>query len=322
MQTFRIESVGNFERKLRNMIDFTSMVPTFVITLREGVEAALVVGIVLAYLQKAEQSQLNAWVWRGVISGLGASALVGAAFVALFQAVAAVNPAYAPVMKPLLQATFSVVAIALLSWMLIWMTQQSRQLKAQVEGAVSASLTSGQQAGWGIFTLIFFAVLREGFETVIFLAAKFPQGVLPLVGAIAGGISAVAIGVLLFQLGIKINLRRFFQVMGIFLLLIVAGLVVSCLAHLDLAFTRLATLHPEWSLCLGDPVAANSSCLLGALWWNTSQILPARQFPGVILHTLLGYEDHVYRLEAISYIGFLIGVGSLYLRSLTGWQAK
>jgi high-affinity iron transporter len=302
------------------MFDLTPALPTFVITLREGVEAALVVGIVLAYLKKAERSQLNSWVYGGVAAGLVASGLVGVAFAWTFQVVGTTNQTYAPVLKPLLEGVFSIVAIALLSWMLVWMTQQSRLLKAQIEGAVNTSL-SGGAAGWGILGLIFFAVLREGFETVIFIAAKFQQGPMPIVGAIAGLIVAVGIGVLLFQLGVKINLRLFFQVMGMFLLLIVAGLVVSTLAHLNLAFSRLAVLDPAASICFSQPVLANASCLLGPLLWDTHRILPAREFPGIILHILFGYEDRVFLAEAVGYGLFLAIVGNLYLRSLGGWTA-
>lgn len=302
------------------MIDLTPALPTFVITLREGVEAALVVGIVLAYLKKAEQTHLNRWVWNGVVSGLLASGLVGLIFAALFQAVGSANQTYAPVMKPLLEGVFSIVAIAMLSWMLIWMTQQSRLLKTQIEGAVSSTLESGSGAGWGVFMLVFFAVLREGFETVIFIAAKFQQGTTPILGAIAGIVVAVAIGVLLFQLGIKINLRVFFQVMGIFLLLIVAGLVVSTLAHIDLALSRFALIHPSASVCLG--AIADSSCILGTLLWDTRNWLPEKQFPGIILHTLFGYEDQFYLIEAIAYGLFWLVIGRLYLRSLSGWQPQ
>ncbi len=303
------------------MIDFTTALPTFVITLREGVEASLVVGIVLAYLSKAGQSRLNSWVYGGIGAGLIASALVGILFVLVFQTVGATNQTYAPVMKPLLQSLFSVVAIALLSWMLIWMTQQSRQLKGELEGAISTTLKSDSRAGWGIFGLIFFAVLREGFETVVFIAAKFQQGWIPIAGAIAGILVAIGIGLLLFRLGVKINLRLFFQVMGIFLLLIVAGLVVSALAHLDAALTYLTQINPSAAVCFTNPLAKNASCLLGPILLDTRAFLPERQFPGIILHTLFGYEDQLYLVEAIAYVLFLAIVGSLYLRSLAGWKA-
>ena len=299
------------------MIDLTPALPTFVITLREGVEAALVVGIVLAYLAKAGQTRLNAWVYGGVGVGLLASVAVGLLFTWGLNASGSANQTYAPVFKPLLEGVFSVVAIAMLSWMLIWMTQQSRLLKKQIEGTVSLALADST-AGWGVFWLIFFAVLREGFETVLFIAAKFQQGAIPIVGAIAGIIVAVGIGILLFQFGVKINLRLFFQAMGIFLLFIVAGLVLSALAHVDTALMRLAEIQPSASLCLNFS-APQSSCILGPLLWDTSRWLPERQFPGILLHTLFGYEDQIYLVQAIAYGLFLTSVGSIYLQSIAGW---
>ncbi|MEX0272162.1 FTR1 family protein [Leptolyngbyaceae cyanobacterium UHCC 1019] len=302
------------------MIDLTPALPTFVITLREGVEAALVVGIVLAYLAKAGQTRLKAWVYGGVGVGLLASGVVGCVFLLGLNAVGSTNQGYAPILKPLLEGAFSIVAIAMLSWMLIWMTQQSRLLKKQIEGTVSSALADST-ADWGIFWLIFFAVLREGFETVLFIAAKFQQGVIPIVGAIAGIVVAVGIGVLLFQFGVKINLRLFFQAMGIFLLLIVAGLVLSALAHIDIGLARLAEIHPSTSLCFKFS-ASQSSCILGPLLWDTSQWLPERQFPGILLHTLLGYEDQIYLVQAIAYSLFLVSIGNIYLQSISGWGSK
>jgi high-affinity iron transporter len=296
------------------MVDFTSAVPTFVITLREGVEAGLVVGIVLAYLQKANQARLNAWVYGGVTSGLVASGLVGVLFVGLIQSAGMANQAYTPVMKPLLNGIFSVVAIVLLSWMLLWMTQQAKLLKAQVEGAVSQTLSSSG-AGWGIFGLVFFAVLREGFETVLFISAQLQAGWIPVAGAIAGILAATTLTVLLFKWGVKINLRQFFQVMGVFLLLIVAGLVVSALAHIDIALDRWAQVDAAANFCL-----TQASCILGAQVWDTRQVLPEKQFPGILLHTLFGYEDQLYLVQAVSYVGFWLTIGTTYLRSFTGWN--
>lgn len=305
-------------------MDFSSALPTFIITLREGVEAALVVGIVLAYLKKAKQSHLNTWVYGGIAGGLVVSAIVGLLFGLLLQALGSSNQKYTPVFEPLLEGVFSVAAIVMLSWMLVWMTQQARLLKGQVEGAISATLKGGNAAGWGIFGLIFFAVLREGFETVLFIAAKFQQGLVPALGATAGIVSAIAIGFLLFRWGVKINLRAFFLVMGIFLLLIVAGLVVSALGHFDVAISTLAQMdRKSEGLCFYyERFAKFPSCVLGPMVWNTSKVLPDGQFPGVILHTLFGYEDRLYLVQAIGYIVFLVTIGGIYLKSVTGWKLK
>ncbi|HBW57713.1 MAG TPA: hypothetical protein DEF27_07875, partial [Oscillatoriales bacterium UBA8482] len=206
-------------------MNITEALPTFFITLREGFEAALVVGIVLACLKKAEQSDLNPWVFSGVGAGIIASAIFGVLFGWLIQGIGTSEHPYAPVFGEFLEAGIGLFAIAMLSWMLIWMTQQSKSLKSEVEGAVKAAIDQSKTAaGWGIFGLIFIAVLREGLETVVFILATFEQGIMPAIGAVLGLLVAAGLGILLFKWGVKINIRLFFQFMGIFLLLIVAGL--------------------------------------------------------------------------------------------------
>ncbi|HEY9700553.1 MAG TPA: FTR1 family protein [Trichocoleus sp.] len=295
------------------MVDFSAALPTFVITLREGVEAALVVGIVLAYLNKASQTKLNPWVYAGIGAGILGSGLIGIGFSSLLLALETSDQPYMPIVKELLKTGFGVTAIGLLSWMLLWMTQQARLLKSEVEGAMTAVLQQSTGAGWGIFGLITIAVLREGFETVLFIAANFQQGWVAAIGAVAGLIGATGIGILLFQLGVKINLRQFFQVMGVLLLLIVSGLVIGALRHLDKAAALLTQLNPQISLC----TSSGSSCLLGPLVWDASQVLPDRQFPGIILKALFGYTQTLYLAQAIGYLLFLSLVGGIYLNSIT-----
>jgi high-affinity iron transporter len=301
-------------------MDFSAALPTFVITLREGVEAALVVGIVLAFLKKSKQTKLNPWVYAGVGAGIAASALVGVLFGWLIPTLGAANPKYTPVVEPLLEGVFSVVAIAMLSWMLIWMTRQARFIKTEVEGTLTAALKQSNGAGWGVFSLIFIAVLREGFETVLFIAANFQQGLIPAFGAILGLVTAVGIGVLLFKWGVKINIRLFFKVMGVLLLLIVAGLVVSALAHFDVAIASLAQMDRQSeSLCFYyERFTKNHSCILGPRVWDTSKILPDDQFPGLILKTLFGYRQDLFLVQAVAYVVFLLTIGGIYFRSLGG----
>lgn len=305
-------------------MNFSAALPTFVITLREGVEAALVVGIVLALLKKAKQSRLNNRVYAGVGAGIVASALIGVLFGVIIQALSAVDPRYTPVVEPLLEAVFGVIAIAMLSWMLIWMTRQARSLKAEVEGNITSALNNNSAAGWGIFSLIFIAVLREGFETVLFIAANFQQGFFPALGAVSGLVCAIAIGFALFKWGIKINIRLFFQVMGVLLLLIVAGLAVSALAHFDTAIATLAQMDRQSaSLCFYyERFTKNPSCILGPRVWDTSKILPDDQFPGLILKALFGYRQDIFLVQAAAYVVFLVTVGGLYFRSLGIGSAK
>jgi high-affinity iron transporter len=298
-------------------MNLSDALPTFFVTLREGVEAALVVGIVLAALKKANQSRLNLWVYAGIFVGLLSSALVGAIFLSIIQTLEVANQLYAPVIKPLLEAIISTVAIALLSWMLIWMTQQARQVKSTVESVVDTTLNQGTAAGWGVFSLILAAVLREGFETVLFIAAQFQAGVMPVMGAMGGLVTATGIGVLLFKWGVKINLRLFFQIMGVVLLLIVGGLILSALKNFDAAAATYAQLNPAQDWCIySEQKAGYVSCILGPLAWDTSAILSDRQFPGIVLRTLFGYRERLYMLQVGSYVLFWLTVGTLYFQSL------
>jgi high-affinity iron transporter len=293
-------------------VDISAALPTFVITLREGVEAALVVGIVLALIQKAQQPQLKPWVYFGLASGLVGSIFVGVSLSALLQGLQASEQPYAVVLLPFLKVGFSVVAIAMLTWMLIWMTQQARTAKTEIEGAVTQIIAANGKAEWGIWTLIFVAVLREGIETALFIVAQIQSGWAAVVGAIAGLTVATGIGWALFALGIRINLKQFFQVMGVFLLLIVGGLVIGATKQLDAA---LITLNPFVvpNLC---PTLPEGSCILGSLLWDGHLILPDRQFPGILLKTFLGYRDRLFVGQAIAYLIFMTTASTLYGFSL------
>ncbi|MBE9158995.1 FTR1 family iron permease [Nodosilinea sp. LEGE 06152] len=292
-------------------MDFTAALPTFLITLREGVEAALVVGIVLACLAKANRQVLNPWAYAGVGAGLAGSIMLGIALGMGLQQLQQGLPGLQMVIKPLLNVLFGAIAVILLSWMLLWMTRQSRSLKGELEGTVQSALDDTQTAGWSIFSLVCIAVLREGFETVLFVFTNVETSVAAGVGAIAGLLGAVLIGLALFGWGLRINLKRFFQIMGVLLLLIVGGLVISVCKNLDAALAAISQINPTADLCF-----AQDSCVLGPLLWDGSRVLSDRQFPGILLKTLLGYRDHLYLVQILAYLGFLVLVGTSYFRSL------
>lgn len=291
-------------------MDLTAALPTFIVTLREGFEAALVVGIVMACLKKAEQTRLYNWVYLGILGGIIASVAVGLLLKGVVSGVETAGGIYSPVIKQLLEGIFGLVALAMLSWMLLWMTKQAKSLKGEVEGAISSALNE-DNAGKAVFLLIFVAVVREGFETVLFILAKFQEDwALPAVGAVAGLTLAAIMGVALFSLGVRINIRLFFQVMGIFLLLIVGGLVMGALKHFDAALTLMSQLSTQnwcWS---------NESCILGTQVWDGSNILPDKQFPGIVLKALFGYRQTLYLGQIIAYVSFLAAVGTAYFQTL------
>jgi len=299
-------------------MDFSAALPIFAITLREGVEAALVVGIVMAYLKKADRSSLNSWVYGGIGIGVLASVAVGILLNWFLKQVESTDQAQAAFYGQLWQGILGIIAIAMLSWMLVWMTENAKALKGEIEGQIGKAIANEKNAGWAVFTLILIAVLREGFEVVIFISAKLQTGLVPIIGAIAGLVSAVAIGIALFQFGIRINLKVFFQAMGVFLLLIVAGLVISAIGHLDKAIATFAELS-QTSICFpASSTTEMSSCLLGGLVWDVHDILPDKQFPGILLKALFGFRDQLFFGQAIAYFTFLISAGFLYFQSLTG----
>jgi high-affinity iron transporter len=299
-------------------MDLISAVPTFILTLREGVEAALVVGIVMAYLKKSGQSYLKFWVYWAIGVGIAISAATGVAFQWVIQNLGAANQQYASSIEPALEGGFSVLAIIMLSWMLLWMNKHAKTLKQEVEGAVDSAVHAQAKNGWRIFGLVFFAIMREGFETVLFITSKVQQGIFPALGAVGGVVAAIIIGMLMFKWGVRLNIRKFFLIMGILLLLIISGLVVTSLAKFDQAVGALANSSREsQSMCFfyerfAKPV--DKDCILGPMVWNFSKVLPEEHFPGVIFSTLFGYVQRLYLVQAIGYVFFLTTVGSLYLQ--------
>jgi len=295
-------------------MDFAPALPTFFVTLREGVEAALVVGIVLACLGKAQQSQLNRWVYLGILAGLLGSLFTGILISNSVTQVEQALPNLEPIIEPLFDSLFCAVAIIMLSWMLLWMTRQARSLKGELEGEVIAAIQENDAAGITIFSLVCIAVLREGIETVLFIFTSVQQSGTAAIGAAGGLLGATLIGLALFKWGVRINLRVFFQVMGVLLLLIIGGLVISFFRNLDAAFLAISSFDPvNADLCISQ-----ASCILGPQLWDARAVLPDKQFPGVLLKTLLGYREQLFAGQALAYVLFLLTVGGTYFRSLGG----
>jgi len=284
-------------------MDISSALPTFVVTLREGFEASLQVGIILACLVKAKQTQLNRWVYQGASAGFVACVMLGLFFWEILQGI------QSTVVKELLEGGFGVVAIVMLSWMLIWMTQQAKSLQSDVEKKISQALADPKRGKLLVFLLVFIVVLKEGFEAVIYIATKFEQDwFLAGLGAISGVIVAVILGFLIFKWGINLNIRLFFQIMGFFVLFIVGGLVIGALRHFDTAAGLISTLSTTRNLCLNW----GQSCILGPLVFDLSKNLSDQQYPGALLKSLLGYRDQVYLIQGIAYLLFIAIVGGLY----------
>ncbi len=200
------------------------MIPTFVITLREGVEASLIIGIVAAFLVKEGRRDALRQMWVGV----GIAVLLCAAVGVGLDLVGEELPQR---QQEALETVVGLVAVATISYMIVWMTRHSRGIKAELEGETASALARG--SALALVGMAFLAVLREGFETSVFLLAAFQNSTDTTAaggGAVLGLLAALAIGVGLYRGGVRIDLGRFFRITGLVLVFVAAGLLATA-AH-------------------------------------------------------------------------------------------
>ncbi len=219
------------------------MLPTFVIGLREGLEASLIVGIVAAFLRRNGRARDMWALWLGV--GI---AVVACAAVAVGLKVAEENLPQRQ--QEGLETVIGLVAVAFVTWMILWMRKHARDLKGELESHAAGALATGSAAA--LVVMAFLAVLREGFETAVFLLAAFQAAESPGsagTGAALGIVVAVVIGYGIYKGGVRINLARFFKVTGVVLVLVAAGLLATAVhtAHeagwFDAMQHEIANLH-------------------------------------------------------------------------------
>jgi high-affinity iron transporter len=190
-----------------------------VVVLREGFEASLVVGIVLAFLDRTGRRDGFTAVWIGVGTALALSVVVG---VALFAAGAELEGRS----EAIFEGVVMLLAAGLLTWMIFWMRSHARTLRSTIEGRTQAALDAGSAVGLAL--VVFLGVAREGVETALFLfsSVEGSNGFVSLVGAIVGGLVAVALGYLFYRGSHRLNLRAFFTVTSA-LLLVFAGYLLA-----------------------------------------------------------------------------------------------
>jgi high-affinity iron transporter len=252
----------------------------FLIMLREGIEAALIVGIVASYLSQTGRSAWMPAVWGGVAAAAGLSLAVG---VALYLA-SAEFPQRA---QELFEAIVGLVAVCILTSMVFWMHKAARSLKATLHASVDAALADGYRHGLPLVGIVFFAVAREGLESVFFLLATFEQSVgfgAP-VGAMLGLLSAIAVGYGLYRGGMKLPLKLFFRWTGIFILFVAAGLLAGSLRALHEAGL--------WNA-------------LQSTAFDLSAIVPSDGALGTVLGGILGYQDTPSVGEVALYLVYLV----------------
>ena len=263
------------------------MLPTFVIGLREGLEASLIVGIVAAFLAKQGRRDALRQVWLGVI----AAVLLCLGIAIALKVLAAELPQR---QQEGLETVVGVLAVGMVTVMIVWMRKHARGMKKELEGAAASALATGSARA--LVAMAFLAVLCEGFETAVFVLAVLQQsgggGALPGVGVVLGIAVAVVVGWGIYKGGVRINLAKFFKGTGIVLVVVAAGLVMSALHTAHEAgwvnFGQAHALDLSWLVRPGTPLAS-------------------------LLTGVLGLQPQVVVTELVGWLVYLLAVGAFVL---------
>lgn len=257
---------------------------SFFITLREGLEAALVIGIILGYLYKTGQRRFNRQVYTGAAAAVLASVLTAVAFELLLGGFKK--------HEELFEGFFMLLAVALLTPMILWMHRNSNNIRSNLEKQVHLALSGGQLLG--LAAVSFLSVYREGVETVLFLeaAALKSSAGQTLAGGILGIVAAVVLAAMVFKGASRLNLRTFFKVTGIILVFFAAGLTAHGVHELQEAGIL--------------PVFIDHL-------WNTNGIVNEAGPAGSLLKVLVGYNGDPSLLEAASWLLYMTAVGRFFM---------
>jgi high-affinity iron transporter len=263
---------------------------TFVVVLREGFEAALLLGIVYAYLAQIGHADSRRYVTLG-------GALAVAASVAMGVAVSLLSGPLADIGPDVVAIAVIFVAVALLTWHGWWMGRHSREIRGDIQRRIDEAHASRRL--WMVGLIAFTGVFREGAETVLFLWGLMAQledlsGVAALAGGAAGLAGAAILGWLVFQGGRRLSIRRFFAATSLLILLLAGGLFSAGVGRLQ-GFGVLPG---------GDPL------------WDTSWLLDDHGIVGSFLAGLVGYRARPTALEVGAYVAYLLSAGVLFFPNL------
>lgn len=271
------------------------MLPSYLLSLREGLEAALIIGIVLGALRKIRRTDLAPALWLGTFFAVGAS-ILSAALLTVF-GLSLEGPA-----EKIYEGFTMLLAAGILTWMIFWMSKQARHLKGELEEGVNKAAARYATGKRSIFWLAFIAVVREGVELALFITAAFFVGnnenvglntIQTLAGVVLGLGTAVLLGWSLFASTVRLDLRRFFQITGLLLILFAAGLV----AHGVHEFNEIG-----WIPSIVEHV------------WDVNAFIDEKSIMGELLKTLLGYNGNPSLTEMIGYFSYLITVTFFFTR--------
>ncbi|MGK2852522.1 MAG: iron uptake transporter permease EfeU, partial [Microbacteriaceae bacterium] len=202
------------------------MLATYLIGLREGLEAALVVSILIAYTRKLGRDDILPRLWAGILAAVLLSLGIGA-FLTWSPYTLSERA------EETVAGVLSLVAVGLVTWMIFWMAKHARHLRGELESNMDSALRGG---AWGVVILGFVAVAREGIETALFIWAATSSGtnaLLDTIGALLGIGTAIGLGWMIYRGILRINLAKFFLWTGIFLIVIAAGVLLYAVGELQ-----------------------------------------------------------------------------------------
>lgn len=287
------------------------MFATLLIGLREGLEAALVVGILIAYLRRLGRGDVIPKLWAGI--GLAVVLALGIGAILTFGAYTLTSEA-----QELIGGGLSLLAVAMVTWMIFWMQKAGRTMKASLEGGVDRALAAGGM--WALVAIGFVSVAREGIETTLLLwsmVQSFGDAPAALLGALIGLAIAVVIGWLLARGAVRLDLRRFFAWTGGFLVIVAAGVLAYAIMDLQEAgalpgpFSALAPTDPTTGVVL----TGAAGFPFGWAFDVRAAIAPGSAL-ATILQATIGFMPQMTWLQVIAWALYVVIVGGFFLRGL------
>lgn len=256
------------------------MLPAYLLSLREGIEAALIIGIVLGALRQMRRTELISAVWAGTLAAVALSILGGVLLTML-------GLSFEGAGEKIFEGVTMLLAAALLTWMIFWMSRTARTLKSDLEADIhKAAFSTGRHA---VFFVAFIAILREGIELALFLTASVfaTDAVQTLIGAILGLGTAILLGWSIFAAIIRLDLRRFFQVTGVLLILFAAGLVAYGVHEFN---------EVGWIPSVIEHV------------WDVNAFVNEDSTFGLLLKALFGYNGNPSLTEVLAYAVYFVAI--------------
>jgi len=261
------------------------MLANLIIGFREGLEAALIIGILAAYLVKLDRKRELSKLWAGVVSAILVAVAVGVILGVVVENVPAGT-------NELIAGITSIIAVGFVTWMIFWMAQQSKALSKDLREQVDHA----QKSAWAIAGIAFLAVIREGIETSVFLWSSSRAAgadTLPVVGALIGFAAAAILGFAIYRGAVKLNLSKFFSYTGAFLILVAAGIL--CYGIHELQEIGLIT-------------------FMTATSYDISGLIPENGVIDTFLRGTISFRSSPSQLESLLWFAYLIPTALLYFR--------